>query len=117
MLQQHLHKPVRNEMDHPLNADETLLHYFGQRAYQIVITAIRQTKGGTCGSIGRYYLQALPYLEGIDWMIRYGEIDPRTREQAKVGIEASQNQPQAVIDVKRSDAFVAGFEDRIVHLQ
>lgn len=97
-------------MDHPLNADETLLHYFGQRAYQIVITAIRQTKGGTCGSIGRYYLQALPYLEGIDWMIRYGEIDPRTREQAKVGMSG-------FIKILEQFDRDHGFEDRIVHLQ
>lgn len=79
---------TRDEGGRPLNADEALLDHFGQRAYQVVTTTIRQTTAGTCGPLDRSYRQALIYFVGIDWMIQYGELDPGFREQARVGMEA-----------------------------
>jgi hypothetical protein len=88
MLIYRLPERTRDEGGRPLNADEALLDHFGQRAYQIVTTAIRRTAVGACGPLGFSYRQALIYLIGIDWMIRYGELDPGFREKARVGMEA-----------------------------
>lgn len=79
-------KPIKEEKDRPLNTDETLLLFFEQRAYQLVMT-VRRNYGGTGRSIENYYRQILIYLEGIGWMVRYGQLDPRMRAQAKTGME------------------------------
>lgn len=81
-----LQKPIVNEKNRSLNTDEELFDYFWQRTYQIVMTAIQQTDGGKRGPIQRYYRQALVYLEGLELMIRHSELDPKLREQAKLGM-------------------------------
>lgn len=86
MLTDHVHEPIKDEKDRPLNTDETLLLFFEQRAYQLVM-AVRQNYGRTDRSIENYYRQLLIYLEGIGWMVRYGRLDPRMRAQAKTGME------------------------------
>lgn len=83
MLTDHVHEPIRDEKDRPLNADETLLLFFEQRAYQLIM-AVRENYGRTGGSIDRYYQQALIYLEGIG----YGQLDPRMKKQAEMDMEA-----------------------------
>lgn len=35
--------------------------------------------------MSRHYRQALIYLNGLDWMIRNGQMDPKLREQAEAG--------------------------------
>ena len=87
MLTDHVHEPIKNEKDRPLNTDETLLLFFEQRAYQLIM-AVRENYGRTGGSIDRYYQQALIYLEGIGWMVRYGQLDPRMKKQAEMDMEA-----------------------------
>lgn len=86
MLTDHVHEPIRDEKDRPLNTDETLLLFFEQRAYQLVM-AVRENYARTGGSIDRHYQQALIYLEGIGWMVRYGQLDSRMRKQAEIGME------------------------------
>lgn len=86
MLTDHVHEPIKNEKDRPLNTDETLLLFFEQRTYQLVM-AVRENYGRTGGSIDRYYQQALIYLEGIGWMVRYGQLDSRMRKQTEIGME------------------------------
>jgi hypothetical protein len=36
----------------------------------------------------RYYQQALIYLEGVGWMVRYGQLDRRMKKQAETDMEA-----------------------------
>lgn len=79
-------KPGGNEKKRSINTDEELFDYFWQRTYQIVMTAIKQTDEGKRGPIRRYYRQALVYLEGLELMTRYGELDPKLKEQAKLGM-------------------------------
>jgi hypothetical protein len=86
MLVHGLQKKIEIGKERSLNRDEALFDYFWQRTYQIVMTAIKQTEGGKQGSIQRYYRQALVYLEGLELMIRYGDLDPKLKEQAKLGI-------------------------------
>lgn len=86
MLTDHVHEPIKDEKYRPLNTDETLLLFFEQRAYQLVM-AVRQNYGKTGGSVDRYCQQALIYVEGIGWMVGYGRLDPRMRKQAELGME------------------------------
>lgn len=86
MLTDYVHEPIENDKDRPLNTDETLLLFFEQRTYQLVM-AVKENYGRTGGSIDRYYQQALIYLEGIGWMVRYGQLDSRIRKQAEIGME------------------------------
>lgn len=87
MLTDHVPKPIKNEKDRKLNSDETLLLFFQQRAYQLIM-AVRENYGRTGGLIDRYYQQALIYLEEIGWMVRYGQLDPRMKKQAEMDMEA-----------------------------
>ncbi len=86
MLVDRLRKPTAKENDRSLTTDEALFDYFWQRTYQIVMTAIKQTEGGKKGPIQRYYRQALIYLEGLELMTRHGDLDPKLKEQAKLGM-------------------------------
>lgn len=86
MLVHSLPKPIAKEKDRSMTTDEALFDYFWQRTYQIVMTAIKQTDGGKRGPIQRYYRQALIYLEGLELMTRYGDLDPKLKEQAKLGM-------------------------------
>lgn len=86
MLVDRLRKPTAIDKDRSLTTDEALFDYFWQRTYQIVMTAIKQTDGGKRGPIQRYYRQALIYLEGLELLTRHGRLDPKLREQAKLGM-------------------------------
>lgn len=79
-------KSIKDENDQPLLSDEALIDFLGQRAYQIVMTAIREIREGRKRSVSRHYRQALIYLNGLDWMIRNGQMEPKLREQAKQGM-------------------------------
>lgn len=79
-------KSITDEKGQPLYTDEALVDHLGQRSYQIVMTAIRETREGRRGSMGRHYRQALVYLNGLDWMIRNGKLDPKLREEATQGM-------------------------------
>lgn len=81
-----LRKSISNEKNRSLNTDEAFFDYLWQRTYQIVMTAVKETEGGKRGPILRYYRQALIYLEGLELMTRDGDLNPKLREQAKLGM-------------------------------
>lgn|GEM_PF-4943705 len=79
----HLRKSIAKKKEPPSVSDEALLHFFGERAYQIVMAAIRERRRENWGAMVRYYWQALIYVNGLDSMVREYSLDPKLRAETQ----------------------------------